>query len=48
MPIQLRQAILLLVGHWYENREPVMTTGMMAAPLPMTVDALFRNWRREV
>lgn len=48
VPIQLRQAILLLVGHWYENREPVMTTGMMAAPLPMTVDALFRNWRREV
>jgi uncharacterized phiE125 gp8 family phage protein len=48
VPVQLRQAILLLVGHWYENREPVMTTGMMAAPLPMTVDALFRNWRREV
>lgn len=48
VPIQLRQAILLLVGHWYENREPVLTTGMMAAPLPMTVDALFRNWRREV
>lgn len=48
VPVQLRQAILLLVGHWYENREPVLTTGMMAAPLPMTVDALFRNWRREV
>jgi uncharacterized phiE125 gp8 family phage protein len=48
VPVQLRQAILLLVGHWYENREPVLTTGMMAAPLPLTVDALFRNWRREV
>ena len=48
VPIQLRQAVLLLVGHWYENREPVLTTGMMVAPLPMTVDALFRNWRREV
>lgn len=48
VPMPLRQAILLLVGHWYENREPVLVTGMMASPLPMTVEALFRNWRREV
>lgn len=48
VPVQLRQAILLLVGHWYENREPVLTTGMMASSLPFAVDALLRNWRAEV
>lgn len=48
VPVQLRQAILLYVGHWYENREPILTTGMMVAPLQKTIDDLLRNWRREV
>ncbi len=48
VPIQLRQAILLYVGHWYENREPILTTGMMPMKLEKTIDALVANWRSEV
>lgn len=48
VPIQLRQAILLYVGHWYENREPILTTGMMPMPIAKTIDALVANWRSEV
>lgn len=47
-PLQLRQAVLLLVGHWYENREPVITTGAFPQNIPMTVAALVGPWRREV
>lgn len=47
-PLALRQAVLLLVAHWYENRETVVTTGAMPKQLPFAVDALFRPWRREV
>ena len=47
-PLQLRQAVLLLVGHWYENRETVIVTGAMPKELPFAVNALFRHWRREV
>lgn len=45
--MQLRQAILLLVAHWYENREPVLTTGAQAVSMPFTVTALMQHWRRE-
>ena len=45
--MQLRQAILLLVAHWYEIREPVLTTGAQAVSMPFTVDALMQHWRRE-
>lgn len=48
VPAPLRQAILLYVGHWYENREPILTTGMMPMALQKTIDDLLRNWRREV
>jgi len=38
VPQSIRQAILLLVGHWYENREAV-TEGTFKE-MPMAVDAL--------
>ena len=38
VPASVRQAILLTVGHWYENREAV-TEGVYTA-LPMAVDSL--------
>jgi len=47
-PLALRQAILMLVGHWYENRELALTTGAVPKELPFAVEALFRPWRREV
>jgi len=40
----VKQAILLLVGHWYANRESVVV-GVSAAEVPMGVPALL--WTRK-
>jgi uncharacterized phiE125 gp8 family phage protein len=42
VPSKLKSAILLLVGHWYENREAVVT-GTIATNLPHTVDTLIAS-----
>lgn len=44
VPAPIKAAILLLVGHWFSNREAV-TVGA-ATPLPMAVDALIEPYRR--
>jgi uncharacterized phiE125 gp8 family phage protein len=44
VPEPIRQAILLLVGHWYENREAV-NVGNIVTPLPFAVDALLFPFR---
>lgn len=46
LPAGIKHAILLMVGHWYENREAV--TEAKLSDLPMAVEALLmphRNWR---
>lgn len=43
-PDALRQALLLLVGHFYENRESVVV-GTIATELPMAVSALVAPYR---
>jgi uncharacterized phiE125 gp8 family phage protein len=43
-PDSLRQAILLLVGHWYENRETVVI-GQAPSELPMAVASLIAPFR---
>lgn len=46
VPARYKQAILLMVGHWYENREAV-NIGNTVNTLPMAVDALLlsdRGW----
>ncbi len=40
IPQRYKQAILLLVGHWYENRETVVTSGTMPKQLPMAFESL--------
>lgn len=44
VPEPLRQAILLLIGHWYENRETV-NVGNITSELPMTVASLVFPFR---
>jgi uncharacterized phiE125 gp8 family phage protein len=44
VPEPLRQAIRLLVVHWYENRG-LVTTGADYSPLPSTVAALIAPYR---
>lgn len=44
VPVRFRQAILLLVGHYYENREAVFAgVGSNVQVLPMGVTALLAN-----
>lgn len=46
VPMGLRQAILLIVGHWYENRESVVV-GQTANVVPFAAEALicpYRTW----
>lgn len=40
VPQRYKQAILLLVGHWYEQREAVITTGQQPVTVPMAVEML--------
>lgn len=41
----LIDAVLLLVGHRYEHREPVLT-GLNAAPLPLAYEAIRNEYHR--
>lgn len=40
----VRQGALLLIGHWYANREAV-ATGTIATELPLATNALWRPHR---
>lgn len=44
VPGQIKQAILLLIGHWYGQREGVLI-GVAASPLPLAVEALLNPYR---
>ncbi len=39
VPALLKHAILMLVSHWYEHREPVVT-GTVVTPVPMAVESI--------
>jgi uncharacterized phiE125 gp8 family phage protein len=45
VPAPIKTAILLMVGHWFANREAV-NVGNIVSELPMAVDALLRPYRR--
>ena len=45
VPAPIRQAILLLVAHWHEHREPV-AIGAPNAPVPSMVAELLQPYRR--
>lgn len=43
VPEPIKQAILLLIGHWYENREAAIT-GTIATDLPLAVNYLLEDY----
>lgn len=43
LPEDLRQAVLQLVAHWFERREPVVSGSL--APVPMTVSSIAAPYR---
>lgn len=45
VPVAIKQAILLMVGHWYANRE-ASVIGVTVADLPLAVDALLAPYRQ--
>lgn len=47
LPEQIRQAVLLLTGHWYEHREEVVI-GTITAELPMAAKNLMWMQRMEL
>lgn len=44
VPAPIRQALLLLVAHWYEHRDPV-EIGTAAAAIPAAVSRLLKPYR---
>lgn len=47
VPRPIRQAALMLVAHWYENREPAVI-GTSVADLPLSVSMLLAPYRRPI
>jgi uncharacterized phiE125 gp8 family phage protein len=45
VPAPIRHAILLLVAHWHEHREPI-AIGAPGAPVPPTVSELLQPYRQ--
>jgi uncharacterized phiE125 gp8 family phage protein len=45
VPAQLRQAILLLLAHWFEGRSPI-ELGATGAPLPEAIAVLVQPYRQ--
>lgn len=45
IPPAIRQAMLLLVGHWYENREAVEVGAVASTEVGMTARALLNQYR---
>lgn len=48
VPNELKRAILLLISHWYENRDAVVlgrATAIASAPLATAFDSLITNYR---
>jgi uncharacterized phiE125 gp8 family phage protein len=44
VPLPIKQAVLLMVGHWYRSRQAVVV-GTIASQLPLGVDALLSTYR---
>ncbi|MCV6576272.1 MAG: head-tail connector protein [Cohaesibacter sp.] len=47
VPASIKQAMKLLIGHWFENREAVVV-GTITSKLQMAVDALIEPHRRMI
>lgn len=45
VPAPLRQAVQLVAGHWFANREEVVVSGAVPKRLPMAVEALCAPYR---
>ena len=44
-PQDLRQAMLMIISHWYENRESVSSIGQPPTLVPMATEAILSGYR---
>lgn len=47
MPPMVKQACLLIIGHWYENREEVVVSAGNAVQIPLAAKALLEMLRHQ-
>lgn len=45
LPMAIRQALLLLIGHWYTNREAVTPGATTSVEIDLTTRALLRQYK---
>ena len=45
IPKTIRQAMLLLMGHWYNNREAVVVGPVTSVEVQLAVDRLLKQWK---
>lgn len=45
LPKSIRQAMMLLIGHWYENREAVVVGAFTSVEIKLTVDTLLKQYK---
>lgn len=45
VPAAITQALLILVAHWFEHREPIVADRVVITELPLSVRALLRAFR---
>jgi len=45
VPKTIRQAMLLLIGHWHTNREAVVVGAIAAVEVPLSVKRLLDQWK---
>lgn len=47
VPERCKQAVKFLVGHWYRNREAVITSGAISKEIEWTLDAIMESEQQE-
>lgn len=45
LPKAIRQVMLLLISHWYENREAVVVGALASVKVPLAVEALLGQYK---
>lgn len=45
LPFSIRQAMLLLIGHWYNNREAVVVGPVTSVEVQVAVERLLNQWK---
>jgi uncharacterized phage protein (predicted DNA packaging) len=45
IPLPLKQALLFLCAHWYEERQPVTSGVAVSQPIPLAYESIINKYR---